>query len=1295
MRQTSRAAHRAPQATQASTGPSANRRGARLIAPPASSPSPFERYTRLLNRAGWALAGLAGPLFVAVYPAQAFDVANETDLRNAIFAINAGSADRTINLLGGITLTQSLPMLSAGSGAAVTVAGNGFAIDAANAGRVFFVESGTVGIANVAVNNARAQGGAGGSDGGGGGLGAGAAIFVNAGAAVTASGVTVGNAAAQGGVGGNGNGGGGGGGLGGNGAAGGSSGGGGGGYAGNGGLGGGGGGGGGGEFGAGGDGGAGSNTGGGGGGQQASGGAGSVNGGNGGGANGGGGAATGGGSAGGPGGGGGGGGGGANGGGGGVGGSSGGGGGGGTNSGNGEFGGLGGLGGGGGGGAGDGGLGGLGGGGGGGGNAGVGGDGGDGGFGGGGGGANENNQNGGSGGFGGGGGGGGAGGAGSGTGGASGGFGGTGGDAAAGGLGGGGGGGAALGGAVFVRDGGSLTITDGDFTGAYGVTAGAGGTAGGGVGGTAGQAQGTVMFLHGTASTTVEITGANSRTIAGTGAIAGDGALAKTGSGTLVISGANADYSGATTVSAGTLAVGATDALGSGGVTLDGGTLRGDASATLANSLTLTAASRINANSGASLTLGGGISGAGQNLTVDGAGDTTLSGVIATGTGGLTKDGAGTLTLTGANSYSGGTTVSAGTLALGGNDRLAASGALTVDGGSFDLGGFNQTVGSLSGAGGTVALGAGTLTVDQSAATSYAGDIGGTGGLTKTGAGTLNLTGINSYSGDTTVDAGTLRINGTTASDVTVNAAGTLGGSGTIGGDVFAFGIFAPGNSIGTITVTGNVTFAAGSVYEVQVNAAGAADRIGATGSATLTGGTVNVLAETGSYGFATNYTILNAVGGLNGTTFDAVTSNLAFLTPSLGYGLTDVTLTLTRNDASFADVAATANQQAVATTLDQVAANGQLTTTIATLTGLSAAQANQAFTQLSGEIYSGLDTVALLAGQRFLSTVGQQAGYARAGDALAQGANAKGQRVNLAAAMTQLASTDETAQAPAPMRLGPWTAWMSGGGVTGDIDGDANSAAVSYSGGGGAAGLDRRFGPDLVVGLAGGYGETKLNAAGGAGKATTESYQLAVYGAWQPSAFYLQGSAGYAYADNAVERSIDFIGATANGDAAAHQLLASLEAGYAVTLDRQTTATPFLGLEASRADRGGFTETGAGELNLAVAGETTDALRSIFGLQLDHDADIGRSYPLTLLGRIGWVHDYADTARPVSAGFAAAPGSGFTVQGAEMNRDSALVGLGLATQIDDGMTLSLRYDGTLNAADNSHALTASLSFTW
>ena len=163
------------------------------------------------------------------------NVGNEAELRTAIFNANTGG-DTTINLLNDITLTQSLPMISSN----ITFDGGGYTIDAAGAGRVFFIESGTVSIANVEIENAVAQGGNGGSGeggGGGGGLGAGAALFVYAGANVTVTNVLVSSAAANGGNGGAavagvGAGGGGGGGLGGNGGSGTAVGGGGGGYAG-------------------------------------------------------------------------------------------------------------------------------------------------------------------------------------------------------------------------------------------------------------------------------------------------------------------------------------------------------------------------------------------------------------------------------------------------------------------------------------------------------------------------------------------------------------------------------------------------------------------------------------------------------------------------------------------------------------------------------------------------------------------------------------------------------------------------------------------------------------------------------------------------------------------------------------------------------------------------------------------------------------------------------------------------------------------------------------------------------
>src|SRR5260370_35798054 len=99
---------------------------------------------------------------------------------------------------------------------------------------------------------------------------------------------------------------------------------------------------------------------------------------------------------------------------------------------------------------------------------------------------------------------------------------------------------------------------------------------------------------------------------------------------------------------------------------------------------------------------------------------------------------------------------SAGTLQLGAGGSLAAAGALTVNGGTFDLNGHNQTVGALSGSGGTIALGAGPLTAGDATNTLVASAITGTGGLAKAGTGTMARTGAQPSTGPPTVPGAAL-----------------------------------------------------------------------------------------------------------------------------------------------------------------------------------------------------------------------------------------------------------------------------------------------------------------------------------------------------------------------------------------------------------------------------------------------------------------------------------------------------------------------------------------------------------
>ncbi|HSI07999.1 MAG TPA: autotransporter-associated beta strand repeat-containing protein [Rariglobus sp.] len=154
-------------------------------------------------------------------------------------------------------------------------------------------------------------------------------------------------------------------------------------------------------------------------------------------------------------------------------------------------------------------------------------------------------------------------------------------------------------------------------------------------------------------------------------------------------------------------------------------------------------------------------------LAIGGAANTTLNGVLS-GTGGLAKDDSGILTLNAANTYTGKTWIHGGTLRLGTGSILSSSEIIfqTTNPATFDLNGKSQTIAglkSLYGGTGHVALGGGTLTLNLSAESAFNGDITGSGNIVKTGSALFIASGNNTYTGDTTLTAGTFRAASATA----------------------------------------------------------------------------------------------------------------------------------------------------------------------------------------------------------------------------------------------------------------------------------------------------------------------------------------------------------------------------------------------------------------------------------------------------------------------------------------------------------------------------------------------------
>ena len=495
---------------------------------------------------------------------------------------------------------------------------------------------------------------------------------------------------------------------------------------------------------------------------------------------------------------------------------------------------------------------------------------------------------------------------------------------------------------------------------------------------------------------------------------------------------------------------------------------------------------------------------------------------------------------------------------------------------------------------------------------------------------------------------------------------GTIMGTGTFGDLRLDGGTIAPGNSIGTITVTGDVAFNAGSTYRVEVNAAGQSDLIAATGTATIatTGTTLDIVGEPGIYpATSPTYTILTAAGGVTGQ-FATITDNLPDLDFRAIYNATNV-------------------QLVYVTSPDETSPKGIHPSALS-----GGARAGHVF----GETLrrrGGLVAAGELSGGASESmSLGYIAGSTSFAGLTGTGSETLPPHV-LAADMPQVPIADM----PEPRR---WAVWGTGLGSITDVDGSGGVPGWDAATGGVAFGVERRanlFGTPSIIGVA--FGFTSSDVDSSTSDADIEGYHLGLYAASSTGPLTVSGAVTYAFQEYDFTRVVPFGGGivTALSAADGHALTAGFEAFYDLADHYGRTDVsfgPLVTLDTVYAERDGFTETGAGILNLTVADDDTSQVVTGLGVAASVTRAVDTTV-VTLDGRVAWEHVFCDRNVTTTSTIPVA-GATFVTASAPIDRDRIALGLGTALEFSDTVSAHLRYDGAFSGSATDHRSSTGLT---
>ncbi len=526
------------------------------------------------------------------------------------------------------------------------------------------------------------------------------------------------------------------------------------------------------------------------------------------------------------------------------------------------------------------------------------------------------------------------------------------------------------------------------------------------------------------------------------------------------------------------------------------------------------------------------------------------------------------------------------------------------------------------------------------------------------------------------------RLEGTVTSLVTVAETGVLKGTGKCGFlGVWAEGTVSPGLSSGTIQVGGAVNFARGAMLNIDLDANGA--------SSLVAGGLVDIApgAELGfkvlpgfSISSASEFTILESDIGILGD-FD-LHNPYILMAPALVRSARDLKVRFDLAEFSLAGLKG--NPQAVGEAFDEIIASGSraLNGVIDSLVSFTTAEISSALNQMHPALYKGL-------------AISQENNAVKVRDSLSYRMQNELDREYCYSFVKNQADPSKTE--PCSREKKKMSVWIDGFGDVlrqkSEYSSQSNQYEYQNKTGGLVLGLDRMFAKYFYAGALGGYTSSDIHWEQDQGSGNIDTGYGGLYFSALSKMFYANASVIGGWSHFNGKRNVSYPGmnATAKNNHGGAQLLSHLDTGLNLGA-KGFTVRPFDSFDYISQSEGGFTEKGAGSLNLDVKNNNSIMLRNELGLQFAGCMCLGNSN-WTLSPKISWVREVRVKGARYTANFINTSES-FNVTGYFPDRSLVSPGVMLSGMVwDDLLTLDLYYNGEFGRGYTDHNYGGQLRF--